>query len=362
MKKYDYLVCGYYGMKNTGDDALLLACWQILRRMHPQAKVAVTASHCEYGQPVLPARERFRGHRRLAMYRAAANSTSIIFGGGSTFHSKTDLQLKTHMLALAGDGPHMAVGVGIGPFTDEKTKSVCKRLLEQLAFVGVRDQQSYDLCKEMGLTNCRLTFDLAPSILPANLPSFWTHEKRAGIGVSLCPLEGLGKGNPQDERRRLDTIIQSLEAVAQTTGEPIVLLDFNGHDYWGDAKLHAEIQNRLSPEIEVRRYSYAAHPMEFFNRIRKLKCMVGMRLHAQVFSYLTQTPVIALNYHSKNEGWLDQIGHPEALRMDCRNLSAKKLFGLIAAGVCRGFPMPSKPVDEAVANSLNNWNYLYDLH
>ena len=215
------------------------------------------------------------------------------------------------------------------------------------------------LCKEMGLKNCHLTFDLAPSILPANIPSEWWQESREGIGVSLCPLEGVTNGDPEKEADRLSRIIDALEALAQTTQQPIILLDFNGHDYWGDARLHAEIQHRMGDQYDVRRYSYSEHPMEFFNRIRSLKCMIGMRLHAQVFAYMTKTPVIALNYHTKNEGWLDQIGHPQAMRLDCQSFAAKSLFGLVAAGICRGFPQPSVSVEEAVRRSLTNWSHNY---
>lgn len=364
-EEYDYLVCGYYGMSNSGDDALQKSVWHGLHNLH-QAKhgpdqtpsVAVTARTSAWGTPILPAEQKFRGHDRLALYNAARKSQHIVFGGGSTLHSFRDIQLKRHLISLARGNGHFAVGIGVGPFSDERTFLECKKLLESMAFVGVRDQDSLRICQSMQLsTPVVQTGDLVPSL--SGSLDFAEYDqplpKRRGIGISLCPLESIKTGDTQKEEARVAALAKIINEVARYSDEPVVLIDFNGHEELGDSGLHNLMQKALSPNVKVERLYYEGDPVRYFQEIGRLRCMVGMRLHAQIFAYLVGTPLISLEYHSKNAGFSREIGLDQSQRFDVEQINFDELFLSLLGGLAHGFKPPKAPVADTIKNSILNW-------
>lgn len=357
MRNFDYLVAGYYGMQNTGDDALLASVYQGIRTDMPDARVAVTARQDIAGQAILPLRQKFRGHDRLALYRAALHSNHIVFGGGSTLHSQRDIDLKRHMLKLSPGSRHSAVGIGLGPFADRQTYQSCRRLLEQLSYVGVRDRQSLQICEDMDLqTKFELTFDLAPAYLHGcTLDN--PQQSRTGIGINLCPLESLQCGAAEAELQRVDKLAQVLNEVTKITGEPVVLLDFNGHDELGDGNLNSRLQLALAPHVCVRRLPYVEDPGQHLRTIAGLRCLLAMRLHAQIYAYMADTPTIALQYHSKNRGWAEQIGMPQRYQFDCSSFDPGEMLVTLLQGLSHGFCDNVLPVRRAVTYSRRNWSF-----
>lgn len=359
MRNYDYLIAGYYGMQNTGDDALLASVCTGIARQQPDANIAITATRSEYGAAVLPDSQRFRGHNRFALYRAAARSTSIVFGGGSTLHTRRDIELKNHMLSCAKGGPHSALGIGLGPFADLRTFEACRKLLNKLSFVGVRDMESLYICDAMDLqTPYELTFDLAPAYLGSVAPMS-TQLERSGIGVSLCPVESIQNKDTANENIRIHSLARVLSETARITGETVVLFDFNGHEQLGDADLNSRLQMALDREVSVKRIPYSTNPLHHLDQIARLKCIVGMRLHAQIYAFMAGTPVVALNYHSKNAGWAEQIGMPAQYQFDCQSFDHNQLFLTLVRGLSRGFSENLLPVNQAIELSKRNWRFSY---
>ena len=359
MRKYKHLICGYYGMQNTGDDALLHACLTHLDV--PESQIAVTARHTQQGTAILPPKQRFRGHDRLCLYRAAAQADSLVFGGGSTLHSYTDIQIKNHMFTLAGDGPHVALGLGVGPFRDHAAHQAARRLLHKLDFIGVRDEASYDLCRSMGLgSRLEKTADLVPSLLHDKTLRQRVHTggTRSGIGVSLCPVESINGGNTVEETQRTLEICRALEQVYRITGELIYLIDLNGNEALGDQYLHSSILRALPAHIPVTRIPYDPNPLRCLQNISRLKCVLAMRLHAQIFAFLTNTPVIAINYHSKNRGWADLTKAHPSLSINLDDVTSTRLVKTLLAGLKSDFPVPATPLDKVIRASSNNWRYL----
>ncbi|MEM9623262.1 MAG: polysaccharide pyruvyl transferase family protein, partial [Pseudomonadota bacterium] len=334
-------------MSNAGDDALLASTWHGLRQIHQARfgqreapRIAITARQCAFGTPILPYAQQFRGHDRLALYLAAMRSNAIVFGGGSTLHTFRDIQLKRHLLNLAKSERHIAVGIGVGPFHEERAFVQCRKLLNSMAFIGVRDQQSYELCRSMNLnTPLNLTADLVPSL--SSQMDFSACNKplveRRGIGVSLCPLESIQTGDSTLERQRVLQLAQVINDAALYTNEPVVLMDFNGHSMLGDSGLHSLLQMSLAPHVKLERCFYRNDPARYFKRIGQLRCMLGMRLHAQIFAYLVGTPILSLAYHEKNRGFAQQIGLPEDQYFEVNNLSKEKLLLQLLRGLNKGF-------------------------
>ncbi|GAA6152903.1 polysaccharide pyruvyl transferase family protein [Pseudoteredinibacter isoporae] len=369
---------GYYGMHNAGDNALLLAsAWGAKHYLH--AESFTVNSPVPFKLPVLGAVERlisekqlFRGQNRLHQYRAAWTNDHLIFGGGSVLHCARDIQHMRHLCNL-NQGLSLALGVGIGPFKNVAAERECKKLLERCDFIGLRDKNSYRVAKELA-PNARteLTFDLAPMLL--SIPNLAATSssvdnavaaphikresgdaKRRGIGVALCPVERF-KGDFASETYRLKALARSLALVHALTGEPIYLFDFNGHNTLGDGPVHKQLKQLIPDKVPVIYYHYQSNPALIIEKFKRLKAVIAMRLHAAVFGYLANTPTLTLSYHSKCDGWNDQIGLPAAHRFNAFAVDEMQMQKVLLDGLSDGFDKPSLSHSQALQESLKNFS------
>ena len=359
------LLVGYYGMQNTGDDALMNATAWGAKRFLGSDKLSVTSPQSLklYNGESLPGTltipQNFPSQNRLECYHKAIDSNRIIFGGGSVLHNARDINLKRDLMMLSRGRNHLALGVGIGPFSNTRAEQSCKRFLNACEFVGVRDAASYDIAQSIAPhANVVLTFDMAPQLL--NIEGFKVVPvQRKGIAVCLCPKERL-LGNLQAEHTRLKYIANALDAQYRLTQEPIVFVSFNGHPELGDHQIHKEVATLLSTKTVFNFVEYDSNPFRVLQRMATFKVAICMRLHAAVFSYLTSTPFISLNYHSKCEQWGNQIGLSKRYGFDSENFDPKVLANEVCKGIADGFESCDLSLNQAINLSMDNWRNCYE--
>lgn len=356
-----YLV-GYYGMHNSGDDALMCSAhWGARTHLDCQNILTTSASATQIDRntqiPAFP-KAKFRGHERILHYRNALQSEKIIFGGGSVIHSEKDINFKRHLVKLAGGKKSRCVGVGIEDFTSSNAEKACAKLLNSCGFVGVRDEKSFDVATSLAPNaNIHLTFDLAPTMLKHGV---WDVQPmvRRGIMMNLCqlPIDAFGSVDKKKESQRIQTAIEIIIKCWESLHEPIFLLDFNGHPIHGDFHVHERILNGLPEHIDITHIPYDPDPYRVLQRIAGFKAVVAMRLHAAIMSFMAGTPCLPINYHKKCVGWCNQIGIPEEHRFDANELDAEAMHKQLTYGVGIGFAKPSMSVDNAIDAALRNWS------
>jgi hypothetical protein len=226
-------------------------------------------------------------------------------------------------MSLANTKKSLAVGVGIGPFNSVAAEKSCAKFLNECGYVGVRDNASLDIAQTIAPNaNVHKTFDLAPLLLCSNKGKTHVNERK-GIALTLCSVavDAMGKTNKFEEEKRVQQFIQLITQLYQKTGEPITLIEFNGHSVLGDWKINNNIVARLDKSIPVSIKKYDPNPIALLNNLSGYKAIVSMRLHGSILGYLAKTPVLSINYHSKCNGWCDEVGmpadyHPEGVILD----------------------------------------------
>jgi polysaccharide pyruvyl transferase WcaK-like protein len=368
LKSTDAYLVGYYGMRNSGDDALMHATAWGAKHILDCNSLKI-ASHSNYQhqalgsyQANLPKRQRFPGQNRLTRYSHALHSKRIIFGGGSVLHSESDINLKRHLMALSGSKNSLALGVSLGPFKSLSAEKACAQFLNECAFSGLRDQHSLQIARDIAPNaNSKLTFDLAPLILcSAGLKP--AQNVRNGIAFSLCQvaIDPMGKIDNQAETRRLAEFCQLISKLYENTGEAITLLEFNGHSLFGDWQVNHPIVTRLQQSVPITIKPYNPDPIAVLQDLSTYKALVSMRLHGSILAYLVNTPVLSLNYHQKCRGWCQQVGMPFELQYDLKQLEVDKLVCQIEQGLTDGFAQPSLAVQDAIKCALTNWSFEHD--
>ena len=366
IKKYDTYLVGYYGMQNSGDDALLLASiigaktYLNSHSLLVSANTKIEFSGYEFDINPIRDSQLFKGQNRLNHYRGAMKSDRVIFGGGSVFHSSQDIQIKRHLMALTEPKKCMALGVGIGPFNDKQAEQQCQAFLNECGFVGVRDKASYELAKQLAPeANVELTFDLAPMLALSAESQIQRQEE--GILINVCPVpkDALGHTNATEEQQLIEKMSEVIEQLWQQLQQPISLLSMNGHKQFGDDAICQALVEKFADKLPIKFIPYQANPFSMMNTIRNHQVFVSMRLHGLVFGYLTGTPVVALNYHNKGKQWCEQVGLPIQQRFDAKNFSSHSLLNTLIQGVNFGFNEPVFALNDAIAKSVLNWSNRY---
>lgn len=368
-KRYDAYIVGYYGMRNSGDDALMLASIWGAQKLLGLNRVKVACSEhtpdlgVEWTKNLLPSPPQFRGQHRAKHYLAATQSNRLIFGGGSVLHTEKDIEMKRHLMKLSSKSQSMAIGIGIGPFENKRAQNSCAKFLNECGFVGLRDQQSYELALKIAPNaNLHNSFDLTP--LLSWHPEFKIAQKREGILINLCPLalNAFGMTDSMNEAKRVSDMAQVIEAVHKNTGQPISVMDMNGHDLYGDWQLSSALSEKLAGRVPLEIIPYNSNPLQVINKISSFKSVVSMRLHGNIFAYLAGVPTVALNYHRKCWQWCDQAGIPEEYQFHAKQFDKVELVEAIEESTLLNSGNQALDVEVAVNNSLKNWNFKHEEH
>lgn len=363
-KKYDAYLVGYYGMQNSGDDALMHASAWAAQALLGCNNI-ITGLYGEYTQNINQANkfrlhcpQQFKGQNRLLHYKAAIQSKRIIFGGGSVLHTDVDINLKRQMMMLSSAKESLAVGVGIGPFVDKKSEIACVSFLNECGYIGVRDEASFEIAKKIAPNaNVHKTFDLAPLLMAS--PTFQTNtQQRKGIALSLCSvaIDPHGTTDDIEESDRINQIAKLITNLYQETRESIHLLELNGHSTLGDWSIIDRVLKLLPSNIPVSVQHYTEDPLTVLEDLSRYKAVLSMRLHGSILSYLADTPVISFNYHRKCNGWCDDIGLNKSYQVDVNNIDIPNIINQISTGLKDGFSKPALSLDNAFKQSLTNWS------
>ncbi|GLS24792.1 polysaccharide pyruvyl transferase CsaB [Marinibactrum halimedae] len=363
MKKFDATLCGFYGMKNSGDDALLLSAGWGAKKFLGVQKVSVTTpmalSNKDFDTipSTLVEKQRFKGENRFRRYSSAILSQFIIFGGGSVLHSASDIHQKIHMMKLSATKFSLALGVGLGPFKNVAAEKACVKFLNECRFVGVRDKTSLEIAQAIAPTaNVHKTFDLAPMLLCRE--DFELFDvPRKGIAFNLCWSQ-VDDVNDSSNKKKITEVVEVINRLHLESNEPVYLLDINGHPIMGDHHLHKAITKRLPHGVVERHIEYDSNPLRLLQRLASFKAVVSMRLHGAILSFMANTPVISLNYHSKCREWCRSIGMSEEQQLSSENFSSEELLFALDQTINGNIPTPSLTLAHAVQASFDNWRLI----
>jgi polysaccharide pyruvyl transferase WcaK-like protein len=361
----DAILSGYYGQRNAGDDAFLVICAWHARRHFGIDRIYATAppSRLMRKLVVRPIYHRFPDHGILNYALAgwkARKVDSIIFGGGSIFHSLEGIERATKWVRGAGPGRHFAVGVSIGPFDNAEAEAACASLLTKLDFIGVRDRISYRRGRALApAARVELTFDLAPLLLEMIEGDLLDRTSpRRGVGVALRSFEQLLGGQRDRAESRIEIIADAIRrCAARRMIEEIVLIDFNGHKRRGDHRVHQDLKDRLQSCTRIRHVHYTDNPIDTMRVVASLRAIIAMRLHAAIFGFCTHTPVLMLAYHEKCREWAGMIGLPNALRADALKSTTRDLAESIEWLLGESVLAPTLPLETAVQAAMKNWKW-----
>ena len=316
-----YLLSGYYGMRNVGDDVLLYATLAETARHDAAASFTVISDLPELTPPGLRV-SITTGGRRFENVRQMLHHDVWLFGGGGLLQdvsprataylerlcrSARVIKLMRRRIAL--------VGIGVGPLTTKRGRTAAATLLGQADLITVRDEESRAVIDAVapGAT-VHVTGDPA-FLFPAYVPTVPdAPDGRQVLGISLLPY---ARSIGRDVTKDAEAAVGFARALAQTLARHpdwhVTLFEFFANREYGDAHVLRMVERELGDPGRVTYRPYTGDFLALFADLRACRAFVGMRFHSCLLAHAAGVPCLMLSYHPKCDGLALRLGlHPDA--------------------------------------------------
>lgn len=308
------VLSGFYGLGNTGDEAILKAIIDNLRAELEDPDITVFSLSPEKTAKEYNVKSIYRAWRRdnKEKYRALKGADLLISGGGGllqdTYPTKflfgpLPYYLLIVMLAKIAGTKVMFFSQGIGPVTSTWGKILMKVFANRADFITVRDQYSKDYLKKLGVTR-------PETVVTADIVFAFKADEEDRAYDSL-PLKGDEKivavtvrpwfDNPD----YIEKTARLLDQLIELRGVTPVFVPMEGKY---DVPASNDVLSKMRHADKAMLLGSDFTPNEFLNFIRHADLTVGLRLHALIFSALSNVPHLGFSYDKKVESFLKRSG------------------------------------------------------
>jgi len=300
-----FLISGYYGFGNLGDEALLQVIVERLRARWPQCEIDVLS-----GDP--PATARAHGveatpRMDFARVRASIERADIVLsGGGGLLQNATSLRSLLYYSgvirgALRAGKPTMVFAQSVGPL-DFWGRAVVRNFCKGLSGATVRDERSRALLSTL-LPGVAVERTADPVFLfdgesaPLDLAS-------EGLAGDDAPLVIVSVRKWQGSDATTQGLATVVDRLAAAHGARVAFLPLGGPP---DAEVATTIIRRCgSTPVLLPDYSLA----QAAQVVGRASLVIGMRLHALIIAARLGVPFLALPYDPKVSALLEDLRYP----------------------------------------------------
>ncbi len=326
----DIVISGYYGLGNTGDEALLKSIVDHLRSLDPTVSITALSGNAEYTRRAygINTVNRFNP---FAVLRALIGGKLLISGGGSLIQDATSTKSLIYYLAIIAAAKRLGLKVmlyanGIGPISDKNVPKVT-RVLNKVDLITLRENVSMNEIRRCKVTKPRVEITADPAYLLEPCRPERTKELLKLFGADGQKLIAVSvrewKTAPPDFE----------EEMAKTTD---ALYDE------GFMTLFFPMQLSRDSEISRRIAAKMKHPSAIVDReisvsemlgvIGGCEMAIGMRLHMLIFASSVNVPMLGIIYDPKIRGTMDYMNQHSYVEIE--KVTAERL--LKTARACLG--------------------------
>ncbi len=316
-KPYDAIISGYYGFRNIGDDALLMSILKDLKSFKPDIRLMVLSRI-----PAGTARDfqvaSINRANVLRIYQAMRKSKAFIYGGGNLLQDNTSTRSLFFYLSMVWLAKRLGLKVmfyanGIGPLKKSLNRLLTKKIINKVDVITLREALSFDELKHMEISKPRilLTADAALTVMDGYGSTSSGIVEKLGLNNGK-PLLGISlrkyPGHERIEHEKYETVIaQTVDHMAEKYDAYPVFFPMQHPE---DVPILENVAAKMNNDSYIIKDKLDIQ--ETYELISSFKMLIGMRLHALIFSAVAAVPMIGLVYDPKIQGFLDCIQQPSA--------------------------------------------------
>jgi polysaccharide pyruvyl transferase CsaB len=311
------IISGYYGFRNSGDEAVLKSILTSLEEESLKAGITVKPvvlssdpawTQRMYGVEAVP---------RMSLSevrKAIKKSDGLISGGGSLLQDATSPKSIPYYLAILKlaqwvGKPTFVYAQGIGPVQRKIFYPMIRSVFQRCEYVSVRDEQSAALLASMKLKSPAAQVVPDP-VMGLPLPSDSPEEYGATAEeADQLPIIGVSVRYWDKERRDLTAIADGLKRLTAQRRVHLRFLPFHLPD---DEQASRMVMDQLGDirgtGSRVSMCEQVTDPQQMLLEVSRCSLMIGMRLHSLIYASSHQVPPLGISYDPKIDHFLGRVG------------------------------------------------------
>ena len=325
------LICGAYGMRNAGDEAVLDAILAEMRSIDPDMPITVLSrnpaeTRAQHGVEALHTFDLpgfLRAMRRCELY---------VNGGGSLIQDVTSSRslwyyLYTLSAAKKRGCKVMMYGCGVGPVNRPANRRRAGRVIDRnVDAITLREKSSLNVLRSLGVTKPEIAVAAEPALSLERAPDETLDAMFRDYGMEkdghyfcICVRRWRGM------REKLPVFAAAADYAWEKYGMTPVLLSVNRQQDDDSARQLRELSK--APCVVVTDTMRAEGVIGFLSR---MDAVLAMRLHPLIFSASQSVPLIGVSYDPKVSAFLDDIDQTNYIEYDALT-RAEQLYPMIDA-------------------------------
>ncbi len=317
-KKYDIALLGYYGYKNSGDEAILKSTLDSFRKTDPELTFLVFSKKPRETKKLylVDSVNRFNLFKVIRILR---RSRLFLAGGGSLIQDNTSTRsiwyyLTVLRMAKRFGTKTMLFANGIGPIKRAFNRRFAGKILNELQAISLRDAQSFNEIKSLGINKPDIYVSSDPAVLLEASDESSVDDLIAAENIPIeKPLIGFSIRKWANSGY-IDKIAEIADYCCEKYDSHPVFIPMQ---YPMDFDISQAIASKMKHKASIVTKMYS--PDIILGLTARLKLMVGMRLHSIIYAATQCIPLIGLVYEPKVAAFLKEINQPSAGSMDNLN-------------------------------------------
>ena len=316
-------IVGNYGNDNNGDESILYGILQQVKQTFSVTSEDITV----FSNNTQQTSERYGVHSYPLYYKKGnlyktfihtfrnnkqyvSNFDLLIIGGGGIlmdfYRREAHLYLTYAMMAKQSNIPYIIYGCGAGPLDTLTGKISIRLMCRYAANISVRDPQSKELLESIGVKKPIEVIGDPAFTLKANREDY--AEKPINIGVSAVPYYNANYW-PEGDVAKYDAYITSMaKNLDNVIANQNSNITFFATKFPQDVTVTKDIQKKMQYSQSTKIIDENLVPERLLEVTGELDIVIGTRLHSLILATNSETPIVAVSYHTKVQDFMSFVG------------------------------------------------------
>ena len=311
----DIIISGYYGLGNSGDEALLESIVKDLRSINPDITITALSGNAKLTEKLYGIKtvNRFNIFSILREFKSAR---LLLSGGGTLIQDATSTKSLLYYLGIISLAKKMGLRTmlyanGMGPIKDKNVKKV-KSVLNTTDLITLRESTSLEEIERCEITSPKVIVTADPAFNLTASPkerayeifseySIKSDDKIVAVSVREC-------GNiPSDFETQM---AQSLDRIAKNGYLPVFIPMQRSADLGISLRIAAKMKEPsrvIDRELSV---------CDMLAVIGECSIACGMRLHMLIFATVMNVPMAGIAYDPKIKGFMEYMHQKNYINLE----------------------------------------------
>lgn len=309
-KNEEIIISGYYGFKNSGDDALLRAIIDDIKRHKESPNITILSANPKETEKKYRVRAIHR-FNIVGLSKHLKKAGLLISGGGTLIQDSTSTKSLMYYLAVINAAIKKNVKVmlysnGIGPLKNKHNIKLASKILDKTDIITLRDPASKEVLDKIGVTKPQIAISADPvfgiegfnkargmEIIKRYLPNV---ENEKIIGVSVRKTKDT---NPCFEK----AVASMCDYMSEKYNCKCIFIPMQTNK---DEQISRNIIGMMKSSAVL--INERMDVCDIISVVSATTACIGMRLHSLIYAAIGAVPLIGISYDPKIAGFMEYTG------------------------------------------------------